>query len=148
MAIPMQLAHFMMHVSDLEASIAFYEAALHFKVAERHRYDGHNLAYLRRPGTHIELELVQPDKSTPRPIERSTTWHIAFVVDDLSVEFARFSALGIPLEPIQDYVANREWQTWFFYAYDPDGHQIEILERRGRYAQVTDGGASAIPSGA
>jgi catechol 2,3-dioxygenase-like lactoylglutathione lyase family enzyme len=133
---PLRLAHFMMYVANLEESIAFYEAVLRFAVTARHRYEGHALAYLRSPGSDVELELIQPDIPNSDLTESPATWHLGFVVDDLAREFARFAAIGVRLDPIEDYVANGVLQTRYFYAYDLDGHQIEILEGRGRYARA------------
>lgn len=140
---PPRLAHFMMYVRDLEESIAFYEEALRCAVTERHRYDGHNLAYLRGAGSGVEIELIQPDVPEPDSAGSGATWHLGFVVDNLDQEFARFAAMGVRLDPVEDYVANGVLQTRYFYAYDLDGHQIEILEARGRYARAaTSGGVS------
>jgi hypothetical protein len=47
MTSPPRLTHCMMHVADLERAITFYEQALHFVIVDRHRYEGHDLAYLR-----------------------------------------------------------------------------------------------------
>jgi len=138
-----RLAHFMMYVADLEESIAFYERALHFAVAERHRYDGHNLAYLRSAGSDVEIELIQPDVPRFNLPESGAAWHVGFVVDNLDEEFARFAAMGVRLDPVEDYVANGVMQTRYFYAYDLDGHQIEILEARGRYRRGATGAEPA-----
>jgi catechol 2,3-dioxygenase-like lactoylglutathione lyase family enzyme len=124
----------MMYVSDLEQSIRFYERALHFVVAARHRYDGHSLAYLRSAGSAVEIELIQSDLPHPDRLPSSPAWHLGFVVAVLGDEFARIASLGVRIDPIEDYVANDVLQTRYFYFYDPDGHQIEILEARGRYA--------------
>jgi catechol 2,3-dioxygenase-like lactoylglutathione lyase family enzyme len=123
----------MMQVSDLERAIAFYGEVLHFSVVDRHRYEGHDLAYLRSATSDIEIELVKPDTRQAENATRDESWHLGFTVVDLEVEFARLSALGIPLDPIGPYVANGALQTRYFYLYDPDGHQIEFLEARGRY---------------
>ena len=69
-----RLVHCMMHVGDLERAIAFYERALHFAVADRHRYEGHDLAYLRSPASAIEIELVKPDARQAGSAEPDTSW--------------------------------------------------------------------------
>lgn len=129
-----RLAHCMMHVGDLERAIAFYEHVLHFVVADRHRYEGHDLAYLRSPASAIEIELVKPDAKQAGPAEPDTSWHIGFTVENLEAEFDRLAGLGVRVDPIEPYFANGVLQTRYFYLYDPDGHQIEFLEARGRYA--------------
>jgi catechol 2,3-dioxygenase-like lactoylglutathione lyase family enzyme len=134
MTVSPRLAHCMMMVSDLERAIGFYGAVMNFNVVDRHRYEGHDLAYMRSPGSDIEIELVKPDTKEPAIGTRDESWHLAFTVGDLDREFARLSALGVRLDPIDSYVANGTFQTRYFYFYDPDGHQIEFLEARGRYA--------------
>lgn len=127
----------MMHVDDLERAIEFYGRVLFFDVVDRHRYEGHNLAYLRSAASRTEIELIQPDVRTPKSGNRDVSWHLGFSVDDLEAEFARLSALGVRLDPIATYVANDALQTRYFYFYDPDGHQVEFLEARGRYASFS-----------
>jgi catechol 2,3-dioxygenase-like lactoylglutathione lyase family enzyme len=132
----------MMVVADLERAIAFYGAVMNFAVVDRHRYEGHDLVYMRSPASAIEIELVKPDARNAAAGARDESWHLGFTVTDLEAEFARLSALGLRIDPIESYVANGVLQTRYFYFYDPDGHQIEFLEARGRYATGTaDAGA-------
>ena len=137
-----RLVHCMMMVSDLERAIDFYGKALQFTVVDRHRYEGHDLAYLRSPAAAIEIELVKPDAAQSALGDRDESWHLGFTVTDLEAEFARLTALGTQLDPMESYVANGKLQTRYFYLYDPDGHQIEFLEARGRYALASSGAGS------
>lgn len=134
-----RLAHCMMMVSDLERAIDFYGAVMNFMVVDRHRYEGHDLAYLRSATSEIEIELVEPTARKAANAARDESWHLAFTIGDLEAEFARLSKLGVRLDPIESYVANGAFQTRYFYLYDPDGHQIEFLEARGRYALEATG---------
>lgn len=129
----------MMVVSDLERAIAFYGAIMNFDVVDRHRYEGHDLVYMRAPGSPIEIELVKPDARKGAANARDDSWHLGFTVADLEAEFARLSALGVRLDTVESYVVNGVFQTRYFYLYDPDGHQIEFLEARGRYAAAAAG---------
>jgi lactoylglutathione lyase len=123
----------MMHVADLQRAVAFYERVLGFRVVDRHRYEGHALVYMRADHSDMEIELIEPDE--PQPAEAAGhRWHLGFTVQDLGAEHRRLSALDVPLDPIEAYRANGQLMTRYFYAYDPDGHQIEFLESRGRYA--------------
>lgn len=134
MTSPPRLIHCMMHVTDLERAIAFYGQVLHFAIVDRHRYDGHDLAYLRSAASSVEIELIQPGGKPPELSDSNASWHLGFAIENLEAEFARLSRLGVRLDPIESYVANGILQTRYFYLYDPDGHQIEFLESRGRYA--------------
>jgi lactoylglutathione lyase len=130
----LRFAHAMIQVRDLEACIAFYAQALGLRVAERHDYDGASLAYLRDEGGRCEIELLceQPWRFHDRP-EKGRT-HIAFTVSNVDAENARLRALGVPCGDVMPYVANGKLQTRFFYLYDPEGNEIEILEDTGRYS--------------
>ena len=130
----MRPAHYMIHVRDIEKATAFYAEALGLAVADRHSYDGTRLVYLAIPGSRLELELVSPDPwpFADRPEPGRT--HIAFTVDDLEGQHTRLRAGGVAVEPIAEYHANGVLQTRYFYFDDPEGNQVEFLERRGRYA--------------
>lgn len=134
----LRLAHAMIAVRELEAAIAFYERALGLRVAERHGYDDAELAYLRAPDGGAELELLseRPWRFAERP-EKGRS-HVAFTVTDVDREHARLTALGISCGAVTDYVANGRLQTRFFYLYDPEGNEIEILEAMGRYQDKGD----------
>lgn len=139
------LVHCMMVVSDLERAIDFYGAIMDFAVVDRHRYEGHDLVYMRSPASAIEIELVKPDARKAATNARDESWHLGFTVTDLEAEFARLSAAGVRLDPIESYIANGVFQTRYFYLYDPDGHQIEFLEARGRYATRSADAGSRNP---
>jgi catechol 2,3-dioxygenase-like lactoylglutathione lyase family enzyme len=130
----LRFSHAMIQVRDLEACVVFYEQALGLGVAERHEYDGASLAYLRSEGGHCEIELLceRPWRFRDRP-EKGRT-HIAFTVGDVDAENARLRALGVPCGDVMPYEANGKLQTRFFYLYDPEGNEIEILEATGRYS--------------
>lgn len=134
-----RLVHCMMMVRDLERAVAFYETVMNFAVVDQHRYEGHDLVYMRSPDSSIEIELVMPNDMKGAAGALDMSWHLGFTVNDLDVEFARLSGLGVRLDPIEHYIANGAFQTRYFYFYDPDGHQIEFLEARGRYAHEVSG---------
>lgn len=134
----LRLAHAMIAVRELEAAIAFYEHALGLRVAERHSYEDAELAYIRAPDGGAELELLseRPWRFAGSP-EKGRN-HVAFTVTDVDREHERLAALGIDCGPVTDYVANGRLQTRFFYLYDPEGNEIEILEAMGRYHDKGD----------
>ena len=133
----MKFHHHMVHVRQLEPAIAFYTAALRLTLADRHRYDGAELVYLRG-ADGIEVELIRPDTWSFAQTEDRGRSHIAFAVTDLAAERQRIVSLGLQPGAIEDYVAEGKLQTRYFYIYDPEGNEIEILEARGRY--IGEGG--------
>jgi lactoylglutathione lyase len=132
---PPRLLHCMMEVRDLGRSIAFYEAALGFRVAERHRYPGHSLVYLRSDAGDFEIELIQPDIRSADLPSQTPGWHLAFGVRDLRAEHTRLKAAGLSPGAIEAYCPSGEYLADYFYLHDPDGYEIEYLEERGRYAR-------------
>jgi lactoylglutathione lyase len=130
----LRLAHAMIQVRDLEGAIAFYQRALGLALAECHSYEGAALAYLRAADGGAELELLSetPWRYADRP--ETGRSHIAFTVADAAAENARIRSLGIACGDVSNYEANGIRQTRFFYLYDPEGNEIEILEAMGRYA--------------
>jgi lactoylglutathione lyase len=124
----------MIQVRDLDQAIGFYTRAFGLTVAERHDYEGGSLAYLRDPSATFEVELLseRPWRFGVSPeMGRS---HIAFTCAGLTAERERLEELGAECGSITPYEANGRLQTRFFYLYDPEGNEIEILESMGRYS--------------
>lgn len=130
----LRLAHVMIQVRDLDRAINFYSSVFGLTVADRHDYDGASLAYLRRAANACEIELLSeaPWRFATAP-ERGRA-HIAFTCADLAAEQTRIMGLGVECGAITPYEANGRLQTRFFYLYDPEGNEIEILEATGRYS--------------
>ena len=61
--------------------------------------------------------------------------HVAFTVDDLDAEHARFESLGLKPNPIKAFHRDGTLMACFFFVQDPDGYKIEMLQRHGRYTQ-------------
>ena len=138
----MRVHHYMVHVRNLETAVKFYESALRLKLADRHRYDGTELVYLRGYDG-IEIELIRPVNWFFDEVPEAGRSHVAFTVEDLEREHARLAALGVNPGQIEDYVAGGRLQTRYFYVHDPEGNQIEFLEPRGRYARDGDDAMSS-----
>ena len=129
-----RFAHAMIQVRDLERAVAFYQQALGLTLAERHSYDGASLAYLRSAAGGAELELLSETPWTFAAVPEKGRTHIAFTVSDVEGEHARLTAMGISCGSVTAYEANGRLQTRFFYVYDPEGNEIEILQAMGRYS--------------
>ena len=59
--------------------------------------------------------------------------HIAVVVDDVTAEHARFEAEGLAPRKLVDFKNNGVTIAKFFFVADPDGYEIEVLQRQGRF---------------
>ena len=83
--------HSMIRVLDETRSVDFYKRAFDLEIADRYDFDGFALVYLRNADADFELELTVNHSQT-QPYELGDGYgHIAFAVEDLEAEHARFS---------------------------------------------------------
>lgn len=123
--------HTMLPVASIDRSAEFYTGLLGMQVVRLRREPergGRNIAYVGYgdEGTHPVLELIEGTGTHEKP------WagHIAIAVSDLPVLVRRLEGAGVKfLRPMAEpeggtnqYVAN---------ILDPDGHEIELNQRRG-----------------
>ena len=128
-----KLIHIMVRVLDLDASERFYATA--FGLRESHRLDfpDFTLLYLRNAENDMEVELTL-NKGRTEPYAHADGYgHVAFVVDDLDAEHARFASEGLAPEAIKEFAPDGNRLARFFFVADPDGYRIEVLERHGHY---------------
>jgi lactoylglutathione lyase len=127
------MIHSMIRVLDEARSLAFYETAFGLTVADRYPFDGFTLIYLRNAEADFELELtVNGDRSAPYDLGDGYG-HLAFAVDDLDAEHARFTGAGLNPTPLKGFDYQGEPFARFFFVTDPDGYKIEVLQKGGRF---------------
>ena len=125
--------HSMIRVLDEARSIRFYDTAFGLKPAERLDFDGFTLVYLSNPETGFELELTI-NKGRSEPYDLGDGYgHLAVSVADLAAEHARLTAAGLAPRKIVDFRNGDVPVARFFFIADPDGYQIEVIARGGRY---------------
>lgn len=123
----------MIRVLDEARSVAFYRQAFDLSVAERLDFDDFTLLYLRNAENDFELELTV-NKGRTEPYDLGDGYgHIAFCVDDLDAAHARFTEAGFAPRKIVEFNRDGALLARFFFVADPDGYQIEVLQRHGRY---------------
>lgn len=128
-----KFVHSMIRVSDESRSIAFYERAFDLRVADRLDFETFTLVYLSNPENTFELELTI-NKDRDRPYEPGDGFgHWAFVVDDVYAEHKRFEAEGWGPRKLVDFQHEGKTLTRFFFVQDPDGYQIEVIQKGGRF---------------
>ena len=125
--------HSMIRVLDEQRSVDFYSRAFGLKIEDRFAFDGFTLIYLRNAEADFELELtINHDRK--EPYDPGTGYgHIAFAVDDLEAEHARFEREGFKPNPIKEFMRDGQLLAKFFFVSDPDGYKIEVLQKHGRY---------------
>lgn len=121
--------HTRIRVSDLERSIEFYCNHLGFVLTRRTDRSpaGNQLAFLELPGNEHALELCySPDYKLNVPED---LMHIAIGVPDLIAFCDELEKKGIEIWP-------SDWRETFpqgrkmAFIDDPDGYEIELLERK------------------
>ncbi len=125
--------HTMIRVRDLDRSMRFYDDAFGLTLAGRFDFDGFTLCYLRNDENDYELELTHNHGQEAPYTHGDGYGHVAFVVDDLEREHARFTELGFEPTPVKAMNHEGALLAKFFFVQDPDGYKIEVLEKQGRY---------------
>lgn len=125
--------HSMIRVLEEARSVAFYEQVFGLQVADRLDFDSFTLVYLSNGDSETELELTI-NKGRSEPYDLGDGYgHVAFSVDDLDALHARLEAEGLAPRKLVDFAPGGEVIARFFFIADPDGYQIEVLQRGGRY---------------
>lgn len=128
--------HMMIRVLDEQRSVDFYGRAFGLTVAQRLDFESFTLVYLRNAENDFEVELTV-NKDRTEPYQHGDGYgHVAFTVDDLDAEHARFTEAGLNPRKLVDFSpggAGTPPIARFFFVADPDGYQIEVLQRAGRY---------------
>ena len=125
--------HSMIRVRDERRSIEYYARAFGLEQAEKFDFDGFALIYLRHPSSPFELELtVNKDRKEPYALGDGYG-HLAVVVDDVDAEHERFGREGLPATPVKDFQHEGRTLARFFFATDPDGYKIEVIQKGGRF---------------
>ena len=128
-----KVIHMMVRVLDLDRSINFYKQAFHLDVADRLDFEKFALVYLRNPEADFEVELTL-NKGRTEPYNLGDGYgHVAVCVDDLDAEHARLMEAGLNPRKLVDFAPGGEVIARFFFIQDPDGYEIEVLQRHGRY---------------
>lgn len=125
--------HSMIRVLDEQASIDFYQKAFDLSVADRLDFDSFTLVYLSNTESTFELELtINKDQSEPYDLG-SGYGHLAVSVDKLETEHQKMSDLGYSPRKIVEFERDGTLFAKFFFITDPDGYEIEVLQRHGRF---------------
>lgn len=128
-----KMIHSMIRVLDEQRSIDFYGKAFGLSVAERIPFDGFTLIYLSNAEGDFELELtVNAGRGQPYSLGDGYG-HLAVSVKDVEAEHKRFTDLGLTVGKLVDMPREGKPFARFFFATDPDGYKIEVLQRGGRF---------------
>lgn len=125
--------HSMIRVLDEARSVDFYRRAFGLEIADRLDFEEFTLVYLSNGETGFEVELTVNKGRTEAYDLGDGYGHLAVSVADLDAEHARFEAEGLSPRKLVEFAPGGEKIARFFFVADPDGYQIEVLERSGRF---------------
>jgi lactoylglutathione lyase len=129
-----KMIHSMIRVLDEQRSVAFYKQAFGLDIAERLDFENFTLIYLKNEQSHFELELTV-NKGRHEAYNLGDGYgHLAFIVDDLDSEHARLEGLGLAPRKLVEFAPDGDKViAKFFFITDPDGYEIEVLQKGGRF---------------
>ena len=128
-----KVIHSMIRVLEEARSVAFYDLAFGLKVADRLDFDSFTLIYLSNGESGFELELTV-NKGRSEPYDLGNGYgHFAVSVDDVAAEHARLTEAGLAPRNVVDFRNGDVTVAKFFFIADPDGYQIEVIQRGGRF---------------
>ncbi len=126
--------HSMIRVLDEARSVAFYETAFGLTVADRLDFDSFTLVYLQQSRKRRSSLSSRSTRVGPSPMRWATaTATSPCRCDDVDAEHARLTAAGLAPRKLVDFAPAGTVIARFFFVADPDGYQIEVLQRGGRY---------------
>ena len=125
--------HSMIRVLEEARSVAFYDQAFGLKIADRLEFESFTLIYLSNPESGFELELTV-NKGRTEPYNLGDGYgHLAVSVEDVEAEHARLTEAGLAPRKLVDFRNGEVPVAKFFFIADPDGYQIEVIQRGGRF---------------
>lgn len=128
-----KLAHTMIRVIEEDRSVDFYRRAFGLEIVNRIEFADFTLIYLAQELDGFELELTINHGRTEPYNLGDGYGHFAVVVDNLQAEYDRFIAEGITVGKIVDFKNGNVPVARFFFATDPDGYKIEVIQKGGRF---------------
>jgi lactoylglutathione lyase len=114
---------FGIRANDLEKSAQFYKDAIGFREVRRWTTPrGSNIAVLELPGNATTLAVRQMSFLAPLPRIPEDLMHLAFPVPDMQAWIPDMRGRGYQVDE------DSPRMSWL---YDPDGYELEMIERRG-----------------
>ena len=125
--------HSMIRVLNEARSVDFYQKAFNLSVADRLDFEAFTLVYLSNSESEFELELTI-NKSQKDAYQLGDGYgHFAVSVDDVETEHKRFQEAGLNPRKLVEFEKDGSLLAKFFFVQDPDGYEIEVLQRHGRF---------------
>ncbi|WP_422051019.1 VOC family protein [Shimia sp.] len=128
-----KMVHSCIRVLEDDRSIAWYKSAFDLDIVDQLDFESFRLTYLANRESGFELELtLNKDRTTPYELGDGYA-HLAFVVEDVAAYHKTMIAKGIDVGELVEFAPDGELVARFFFATDPDGYKIEVLQKAGRF---------------
>ena len=124
----MKFLHTMIRVKDIETSLKFYTEVLDMELDHKKRLDDCWLYFLNDKEKTCQIELTYNDKTPENGYEIGSGFgHFAFSVESLEEFTKKITKLGYKYlyEPFD--LNNKG--TKIAFVQDPDGYEIELIEK-------------------
>jgi len=120
--------HVMLRVSDLEESVDWYRTHLGYEEKERHEGEEFTIVYLGSDGMHDDGAMLELTSNHGEDVDEvGDAWgHIAVRVPEGELE-AHYQQLMD--EGVDDYRDPESCGGRYAFVKDPDGHEVEIVQR-------------------
>ena len=129
----MKLAHSMIRVLNDDISVEFYRKSFGLEIVDKLDFESFTLVYMALPSSDFELELtINKERTSPYDLGDGYG-HIAVVVDNLEPAQQKVEESGATPRDIVDFRPDGNRVARFFFVADPDGYQIEVIEKGGRF---------------
>ncbi len=128
-----KLVHSMVRVIDEARSVDYYRKAFGLEIVDRLAFPDFTLVYMAAENGAFELELTINHGRTEPYALGDGYGHLAVVVDDVVAEHARFTKAGLTVGKLVDFRNGDTPVAKFFFATDPDGYKIEVIQQGGRF---------------
>jgi len=128
-----KMVHSCIRVLDDAKSIVWYRKAFGLDVADQLDFENFRLTYLSNAQTGFELELTVNKARTTSYDLGDGYGHLAVVVDSADAHHAAMTAQGLDVGDLVDFAPDGDLVARFFFATDPDGYKIEVIQKGGRF---------------
>lgn len=119
------LGQYCLNVTDIDATIAFYEV-LGLTCTSRTEIPQAHEAIVEQPGQGSKLQLAQQLEPSG-PLEMGTMWKLYVHTDDL-VNLHQ-AAVDAGYTSVMEPMRLDRWPTTISFLADPDGYQVELVQR-------------------
>ena len=120
------LGQYCINVSDLERTVAFYEA-LGLECTSRTEIDHAFEAVIEHPDKGSKMQLAQ-QKDQDGPIDMGTAlWKLYVNTDDIEATYQ--AALDGGASVVSAPQRMDRWPVTIAFVADPDGYQVELVQR-------------------